>query len=263
MKEADGLLACSRGLARDAQAWATEGLARPFEVIYNGIDATRFSPARSAEEKTEARRKLGLPEDKKLLLSVATPIALKGWIELMDAFAALGDAANGWEIVMAGARRNQNDLDLVTEAKSRRISARWLGAVSPQMMPDLYRASDAFVSASYNEGLSNAMIEAMASALPVVVTRVGGHAEIITDGINGRLVEPRDAAALKSALGAVLTDEGEAERMGRAARERAIEIGDHRANAAVLFRYFENLLRDLRRVGRENEVERVARYWAS
>ncbi len=244
LREADGLLACSYGLARDAEAWATEGLSTPVEVVYMGIDTETFSPADSIEAKIEARRRLGLPEERKLLLCVATTIAAKGWLDLLDAFAALGDDADGWDIVMVGAPRSGNDLNLVTEAAKRGLGNRshWLGCIPPSDMPDLYLAVDAFALASHNEGLSNSVMEAMATGLPVVATDVGGHAEIIDPGVNGWLVPPRDILCLTSALREAFTDEQKAARMGKAARERAIEIGDYRSNAQLVLQYFEKTL---------------------
>jgi glycosyltransferase involved in cell wall biosynthesis len=265
LSEADGLLACSRRLARDALQWATDGLARPFEVVYNGIDSDRFSPAKSPEQKREARRTLGLPEEKRLLLSVATPIAAKGWLEVFDAFVSLGEAAAGWHIVMAGAPRNSDDLNLLTEAKVRGLEAKvhWLGCLTPSKMPDLHRASDAFVLASHNEGLSNSVTEAMASGLAVITTDVGGHSEIIENGVTGRLVSPGDVDALAAALRATFTDYEESAHIGQAARKRALDIGDHRANAARLLQYFDALLGDVRKVrSKEDKIKTCAEFSA-
>jgi glycosyltransferase involved in cell wall biosynthesis len=242
--EADGLLACSRGLARDAARWATSGLATPFEVVYNGIDTGVFSPATSPNEKLEARCRLGLPVKKRLLLSVGTTIVAKGWLDLLDAFAAPGQRARDWDIVMAGSRRSDNDLDLMAEAGKRGLQGRahWLGCLPPEKMADLYRAVDLFALASHNEGLSNSMLEAMASALPVVVTDVGGHSDIVEDRVTGWLVPPRDVTGLTAALCEAMTDDEMAVKMAAGARERAIETGDYRKNARKLLRYFENVL---------------------
>ncbi|MEW6210184.1 MAG: glycosyltransferase [Acidobacteriota bacterium] len=244
LREADGLLACSRGLARDAQAWATEGLSTPVEVVYMGIDTETFSPAESMEDKTEARRLLGLPEERRLLLCVATTIEAKGWLDLLDAFAALGDDRDGWDIVMVGSPRGSKDLNLVAEAEARGLGdcSHWLGCLPPVKMPDLYLAVDAFVLASHNEGLSNSVMEAMSTGLPVVATDVGGHSEIIDDGLNGWLVPPRDVPSLTEALREALTDAQKSAWMGEAARERAIRIGDYNKNAQLLLPYFEKVL---------------------
>jgi glycosyltransferase involved in cell wall biosynthesis len=234
LASADGLLATSRGLARDAEAWAARGLASSVEVVYNGVDASRFRPAADEAERRAARRRLGLPEGGRVLLSVATPIDLKGWPELLDAFATLDGRAREWTLAMVGAARNADDLDLAGEARSRGFGDRavWLGCLPPDAMPSLYRAADAFVLASRNEGLSNAVLEAMATGLPVVTTDVGGHGEVIDDGVSGRLVPAGDGGQLSSALAAVMFDPAAAERLGRAARAPAQQQGAPLANAA-------------------------------
>jgi teichuronic acid biosynthesis glycosyltransferase TuaC len=232
---ADALFACSWGLARHTESWAVNGLSRPIEVIYNGIETKRFSPG----PQEEARQRLGLSAGEKILLSVATPIAAKGWPELLDAFAAV--APEGWHLVGSGAPRGAGDLDLAAEAATRGIGNRftWLGLVNPQGMPDLYRAADAFALASHNEGLSNSLLEAMACGLPVLATAVGGHAEVIEDRVSGRLVPPRSPWELASALRSLLS--AEAVSWGAEGRQRALAIGSPRQNAKKLLAHFETL----------------------
>lgn len=244
LSQAEGLLACSAGLARDAESWATAGLSRPVEVVYTGVDTRRFSP-RDATEREEVRDRLGLPRGRRLLLSVATPIAAKGWNDLLDAFAALGEEAPEWDLVAAGTPRGPDDLDLTAEATKRACGHRfrWVGTIHPERMPDLYRAVDAFVLASHNEGLANSVLEAMASGLVVVATRVGGHAEIIEDGVSGRLVPPLQPERLRDVLREVLTNRTLGTAMGQAARGRATAVGDHHANAAQLLGFLEETIR--------------------
>ncbi len=79
-------------------------------------------------------------------------------------------------------------------------------------------AADIFVLPSRSEGFSNAIIEAMASSLPVVATDVGGNAEAVKDGITGFLVPPEDPAALSAAILRLLSDPSEAKTMGAAGR---------------------------------------------
>jgi glycosyltransferase involved in cell wall biosynthesis len=84
-------------------------------------------------------------------------------------------------------------------------------------IPSLLARSDAFLLCSTAEGLSNAIIEAMAARLPVIATRVGGNPELI-DGKRGLLVPPRDPAALADAVARLLLDPAEAKEMGRRGR---------------------------------------------
>jgi glycosyltransferase involved in cell wall biosynthesis len=83
--------------------------------------------------------------------------------------------------------------------------------------------TDIFVLPSRSEGFSNAIVEAMAAALPVVATNVGGNAEAVEDGINGLIVPPEDVAALAAAIERLLSDPQWAKAMGAAGKSLAAE----------------------------------------
>jgi glycosyltransferase involved in cell wall biosynthesis len=89
-------------------------------------------------------------------------------------------------------------------------------------VPQVLRAFDLFVLPSVGEGISNAILEAMATGLPVVATRVGGNPELVADGVTGRLIERRSPAALSEAIATYLADPALMRRHGEAARERAL-----------------------------------------
>jgi teichuronic acid biosynthesis glycosyltransferase TuaC len=243
-READGLLACSAGLARDAAAWDADGLGRQIDVVYDGIDTEQFCPPPDAEAKRAYRAEVGLPAEGKFLLCVATPIAPKGWIDLLDAFARANAVSPGWTLVGVGVPRGSGDLDIASEARARGIGdcVRWLGTVPAASMARLYGAVDAFALPSHNEGLSCSVLEAMASGLPVVATDVGGHAEIVEAGLDGHLVDARDAEGLLRALLDVMQSAEARARLGAAARERALALGDYRRNAKRLVACFESVL---------------------
>lgn len=93
----------------------------------------------------------------------------------------------------------------------------WVGEVDKQAHLD---AAAAFVLPSYYEGMPMGILEAMSRGLPVVASRVGGIPDVITDGVEGFLVDAGDIRALADRLGLLLTDRSLAERMGRAGRER-------------------------------------------
>jgi glycosyltransferase involved in cell wall biosynthesis len=90
-------------------------------------------------------------------------------------------------------------------------------------VPDLLNAMDIFVLPSYSEGVSLALLEAMAAGKPVIATAVGGLPEVVTEGENGLLIPPRDAEALAGALARLLTDPALAQRLGTNARARVRE----------------------------------------
>ena len=99
--------------------------------------------------------------------------------------------------------------------------AAWLPGARDDV-PALLRAMDVFVLPSRAEGISNTILEAMATGLPVIATRVGGNPELIIDGITGCLVPPSDVEALAHAMARYATDGFLRAEQGRAARERAV-----------------------------------------
>jgi glycosyltransferase involved in cell wall biosynthesis len=95
------------------------------------------------------------------------------------------------------------------------------GFVPHAQIPAVLRHVDMLVLCSIYEDLSSALIEAMAAGLPVVATRVGGTADLVTDKVNGLLVPARDPAALAAAINRVLEDAATAARLSAAARRTA------------------------------------------
>jgi glycosyltransferase involved in cell wall biosynthesis len=88
-------------------------------------------------------------------------------------------------------------------------------------VPDFLRALDVFVLGSQREGISNTVLEAMATGLPVVATATGGNPELVAAGVTGRLVPPGDSAALAQAIVAYAEDAPLRCEHGRASRARA------------------------------------------
>jgi glycosyltransferase involved in cell wall biosynthesis len=86
-------------------------------------------------------------------------------------------------------------------------------------VPDIMRGLDCFALPSLAEGVSNTILEAMASGLPVVATRVGANALLVRDGVTGRVVPPDDAQAMAAALIESAQDPAAARAMGVAGRE--------------------------------------------
>jgi glycosyltransferase involved in cell wall biosynthesis len=95
------------------------------------------------------------------------------------------------------------------------------GAVAPKDMPVFYQRADVFVLPSQNEGMSIALLEAMACGLPVVVTDTGGTEELVREGVNGHVVPWSDVPALTEALTALMADTELRPRMGAASRKVA------------------------------------------
>jgi glycosyltransferase involved in cell wall biosynthesis len=95
------------------------------------------------------------------------------------------------------------------------------GFVPREEMPAVYRQADVFVLPSQNEGMSIALLEAMASGLPVVVTDTGGTAELVREGVNGHVVSWADVPALTEAMARLVHERETRQRMGRESRRIA------------------------------------------
>lgn len=89
-------------------------------------------------------------------------------------------------------------------------------------MPGVYASLDVLVQPSYREGMPMTILEAMASGIAVVATRVGAAADVIEDGVTGLLVDPSDVPALTQAVRSLLEDPGQRDLIGRAARTAVI-----------------------------------------
>src|ERR1700751_3099138 len=103
-------------------------------------------------------------------------------------------------------------------------------------VPDFLAALDVAVLTSRAEGMSNAVLEYMAAARPIVATAVGATPELIRDGVHGLLVPPGDPGALAAAMDRLLTDRSLACRLAEAARERAVK----RYSRSAMVRRFES-----------------------
>ena len=185
---------------------------RRITTIRNGVNLGRFQPT----DPTAARALLGLPGQSRLIGTVGRLVPVKDQATLVDAVAELGRSGVAATLVIAGDGPERAALE--TRARERGVDLRLLG-----YRPDVDQvlaALDVFVLSSVSEGLSNTILEAMASGTPVVATRVGGAEEMIEDGVTGVLVPPSDVPAMAGALRRVLSSPDAGAAMGAAARRR-------------------------------------------
>lgn len=192
-------------------------------AIPNAIDTARFFPS----EKSEARRALGLPVGKRLLLFVAQNVdnPYKGMSHLVEAVAELADP--DVELVMLG-----GNAEAVTRLLPG-VTVHALGYVrDAKVMRQAYVAADVFVLPSLSENLPNTIMEAMACGTPSVAFRVGGIPEMIIDGVTGYTARYRDSHSLALCLSRALAAPSMAEACIKRVKERYSE-------EAVARRYME------------------------
>jgi glycosyltransferase involved in cell wall biosynthesis len=201
----------------------------PSAVVPNGIALDRFRPPASPDERARARDRLGAAPDETVLLCVGDALVRKGWLELLDAVGALPPSC-GRVALVAALANDVDELDLVAEAMRRAPGVRFVvfRGLSPEQLAEAYRGADVFCLPSHWEGLSNALLEAMASGLACVTTGVAGHPEAVTDGADGFLVPPKSVEPLRDALARLLRSPELRREIGLAARRRAEAVGDSR-----------------------------------
>ena len=155
---------------------------------------------------------------------------VKGHRYLLDAAPRILARCPSTVFVFAG--RGDCEADLREQARHLGIATRVRFLGLRRDVPALLSTGDVFVQPSLSEGLSIAILEAMAAAKPVVTTRVGGNPELVADGETGLLVEPKDAGALAAAVIRVLTDAAEARRLGGQRTRAGQELLLHRWHGA-------------------------------
>jgi glycosyltransferase involved in cell wall biosynthesis len=159
----------------------------------------------------------GRPAGGDFLLYVGWLRRAKGLDDLLEALARMEDRL---ELRLVGDGPERAALE--ARARTLKIAdrVRFVGQVADPSPH--YAGARLFALPSLGEGLSNALLEAMAFGLPVVATRIGGNVDLVEDGVNGLLVEPGDPAQLAAALTRLLRDEPLARRLGAAARRTVL-----------------------------------------
>ena len=188
------------------------------EIVSNGVDG-RFNPS----NRNQARRKLGLDVDRKIVLYVGLLVPVKGLRVLFDALEVLEDPRLLCVLVGDGQLRDE----LSARAEVTPLSGRvfFAGARSSEDIPVWMNACDLLVLPSLSEGRPNVVLEAQACGLPVIATRVGGTPELIEDGVDGILVEAGDSCALAESIKQLCDEEGLKNELGAAARRKVEESG--------------------------------------
>ena len=222
--------------------------ARPADVhaIYHGLDTDYFAPGKAASA------------DVPLILAVGRLVEKKGFDQLIDACARLKQQGLRFGCLIVGESGGARDsLRAQIDRLGLADTVRLHGAVTQDQLREIYRSAQLFVLPCQimedgdRDGFPNVLAEAMAMGVPVVSTAISGIPEMITDGVHGVLVPPRDPQALADAMGRVLTDPGLHAALAFAARARICERFDSRRTTLALRDLFVAQLR-LRQQARED-----------
>jgi glycosyltransferase involved in cell wall biosynthesis len=191
LPRAQRVVAVSRALAESA---AQLGVSPDrIDVVPNGVDRRVFFPG----DRQAARQVLGLPRDAPLVLYLGHLTQEKGAFDLLRAFHVRRASLRGAQLVMVGDGAGAAACQAL--ARELRVPVSFFGAQPHLAMPTFLAACDLLSLPSWNEGMPNVVLEALACGRPVVATNVGGIPDVVTEGL-GALVPPRDAEALGDAL---------------------------------------------------------------
>lgn len=173
--------------------------------VGNGVDTERFFPVPQAD----ARRRLGIAEGTKVLVSVGGLCERKGFHRVIEVLPTLRERYPDLCYLVVGGASPEGDWSGRLRSQVAGLGlerhVRFLGTVSPEELRWPLSAADVFVLATRNEGWANVFLEAMACGLPVVATDVGGNSEVIAGAELGALVPFGDAGAMEAALDEALS----------------------------------------------------------
>ncbi len=205
----------------NAEALRPRGAAaRRTDVIPSGVDTDLFRPR--PEGRTAARARLGLTATHPVVGTVGRLETRKGTAVLLEAAARLvKKELPDLRVVVVGDGPLRDELRAL--AAQLGIGDRVLMLGDRSDVPDVLAALDVFVLPSRTEGMSNALLEAMAAALPVVATAVGGNPEVVSTETTGVLVPPDDMMSLADAILRLATSPTLAAQLGAAARRHVEE----------------------------------------
>jgi glycosyltransferase involved in cell wall biosynthesis len=187
-------------------------------VIHNGVDTKKFKPA---VDKRKIKAALGLSPDDLAIVSVGRLYARKGLFTLIESMPAVVKRFPRAKFIISG--KGQSDEMAKLYAHAERIGVKgnivFTGYTPDKELPKLYQAADVFAFSTFYEHHPFAVLEALATGLPVVTTTVGGIPETIQSGKNGLLVEPFHSKRFSEAILQLLGDPAKAAEMGREARQ--------------------------------------------
>lgn len=184
-------------------------------VIPNGVDPAQY---RNLPSKQQARKSLSLPIDGVIIAAIGRPRPVKGYQYLLKAFVQASESFPQTQLLFVG--NGPDRPGLVDQAQSLGVRSRVIFYDDTINIPQILASLDMLALPSLFEGMPNIALEAMAAALPVLATAVGGTPEVVIDGETGLLVPPGDAEALTSAITRLLKNPQLREEMGQAGRKR-------------------------------------------
>jgi glycosyltransferase involved in cell wall biosynthesis len=201
--------------------------AHKIKVIHNGVDIKKFQPT---ADKRKIKAELGFNPDDIAIVSVGRLYARKGLFTLIESMPAVVKRFPNAKFIISGKGQSDEMQKLISHATKLDVinNIVFTGYYPDKKLPKLYQAADVFAFSTFYEHHPFAVLEALATGLPVVTTTVGGIPETIQSGKNGFLVKPFDEKAFADRILYLLEHPKFASEMGAAARKTVVEQLDWR-----------------------------------
>jgi glycosyltransferase involved in cell wall biosynthesis len=196
---ADIVVALSEDMKKEMQKTCM----RNITVIPNGINLDRYENIC----KDMVREKLHFKTCEKLILFIGSLRTEKGLKYLIDAMDLIRGKNRSCRLIIVGEGSEERILKKMVKNLNLSNYVYFIGQIPNEMVPCYMAASDVFVLPSLYEGLPNVILEAMASGLPIVATKVGALPEILIDGVNGFLIEPENSRQIYEKVSLLLEDQ--------------------------------------------------------
>jgi len=239
VNELDGIIASGPGVTRKIEAVS----GKKAMAVHGVVDLKEFAPI--SDQKC-VRKEIGLPLEKFIVLYAGTYKVAKGIFELIDAFERISKKVPDVILKVCGYGRQEARMRAVIDQRRLQQVIEVVGLIDPSQMHKWMQAADLFVLPSYEEGMPNAIMEAMACALPVVASSVGGLPGEIGDCKGAILIEPKSVGDLEQAMLKVTQNRQLREEMKIASRKRAEERFGVERNARTVLSYLQKVIEKTR-----------------
>ncbi|HBF33393.1 TPA: hypothetical protein DDW35_02395 [Candidatus Sumerlaeota bacterium] len=203
-------------------------------TLYNGVDIERFQ---DNSLRAPMRKTLGIADNELVIINHGRLVSQKNPQVFIRVAEEIAKTRQNVRILIAGDGGLREELEKIAAQKSVADKIQFLGKRDD--IPELLQAADLYMMASFKEGFSNALIEAMAAGLPVVATDVGGNAEAVEQGKSGVIVPPHDDDAFVAAVARLVDNADERARLSEGARTRAQRFSLNNMVAEVQALYLE------------------------
>jgi N-acetyl-alpha-D-glucosaminyl L-malate synthase BshA len=236
LNSSNKIIAVSADLANKIELMGIDN--KKISILRNAVDVNKFKPLKN----TELRNNFNISEEDILILFIGHLEAFKGIYELIDAFCKVKGKINNLKLMIIGeGHEEQKVKEKVSELELDNFII-FTGKISPEVIQNFYQMADIFVLPSYTEGLPLVVIEAMACGLPVIVSNVGGIPEIVRDGENGFIIQPKERGKLAIKLEILANDPNLREKYGK----KSIQIIDDEFNIENKIIRFTDLYNELK-----------------